>query len=944
MSTATEKSVVEADVGSSASDWLSEPNVDSVGDQARGIQGARDPSVVNRESDGAVACAEMGDAVLRVASDERILSFNEAAVRFFGPFVDQERLSNWSNRLGFSVQEESQSLETAMFPFRDCITSRHNVVRDMCCRSWWKRDVRRFRVVCLLETNDDGAETVLVVLRDLSELKRTKELVGRLQVVEAECPYPTLQVTVEGKISQMNPAARNLLNMASGSTSVFSLMPDIHPEEVEECVASGGSLTNETEIEGRVFQFTLLGMPKLGWAHVYGFDVSSFRETECGLKAAKVKAEATTRMKSEFLANMSHEIRTPMNGILGMASFLMDSDLDEQQREFADTIHSSGESLLAIINDILDFSKLEAQHLHLENVEFELSRVVGDTMDLLARQGQTKGLEILSDVALDVPDRLVGDPVRLRQILNNLIGNAIKFTENGEVGLTVSCVGTSASGIELKFVVSDSGIGIPTNKIEKLFRPFSQAESSTTRKYGGTGLGLVISKNLVELMEGRMKVESTLGRGSQFSFSAKFGCRPNSRRPESETAFLVGRRVLIADGHIGCRRVMGKLLDGWSVESQGASSLGDAISKVEGGRDSGTPYDAIFLDSKMGQSEGLSALNLLRAAVGESDSKIVILGGVDDALSRSRFGDSPADDLLAKPVKPSKLFDCLRKNLFVEGHEFSAVRASRDSIENSKLIGDLSVLLVEDNLVNIKVATEQLRRLGLTADCASNGAEALKMIEKRVYDLALMDCQMPVLDGFQATSEIRSREREQGLVEGQGLHIIAMTANAMDGDRERCLASGMSDYLSKPVRSDRLREVLEKVSLNRGREGDPELTADSLDQSESTDFRQLVSEVGAELAREILDAFVEDSRVAIDELKQGVIDRDSKAILRRAHTLKGASATCGGRSIVYTCLQIETFAKEGEFSELGGLVEELSHELELIFESINRFREEEISE
>jgi hypothetical protein len=206
MSTATEKSVVEADVGSSASDWLSEPNVDSVGDQARGIQGARDPSVVNRESDGAVACAEMGDAVLRVASDERILSFNEAAVRFFGPFVDQERLSNWSNRLGFSVQEESQSLETAMFPFRDCITSRHNVVRDMCCRSWWKRDVRRFRVVCLLETNDDGAETVLVVLRDLSELKRTKELVGRLQVVEAECPYPTLQVTVEGKISQMNPA------------------------------------------------------------------------------------------------------------------------------------------------------------------------------------------------------------------------------------------------------------------------------------------------------------------------------------------------------------------------------------------------------------------------------------------------------------------------------------------------------------------------------------------------------------------------------------------------------------------------------------------------------------------------------------------------------------------------------------------------------------------
>ncbi|MDA7667555.1 response regulator, partial [bacterium] len=730
----------------------------------------------------------------------------------------------------------------------------------------------------------------------------------------------------------------------SGAMSVFSLMPDIRPEEVEECVNSGGSLTNETEIEGRVFQFTLLGMPKLGWAHVYGFDVSLFREIESRLKAAKVKAEVTTRMKSEFLANMSHEIRTPMNGILGMASFLIDSNLDEQQREFADTIHSSGESLLAIINDILDFSKLEAQRLHLENVEFELSRVVGDTMDLLARQKQTKGLEILSDVAIDVPDRLVGDPVRLRQILNNLIGNAIKFTENGEVGLSVSCVGTSASGIELEFVVSDSGIGIPTNKIEKLFRPFSQAESSTTRKYGGTGLGLVISKNLVELMEGRMKVESTLGRGSQFSFCAKFGCRPNSKLPDSDTAFLVGRRLLMVDGHEGCRRVTGKLLDGWSVECQCAASLTDAISMVNAGRQSGSQYDAILLDSKIARSDDLEGINQLREGVGGNVAKIIIMGGVDDALSRSRFEGVTADDLLAKPVKPSKLFDCLRKHLFVEGHGSFAVRSSREPVEASKIIGDLRILLVEDNLVNIKVATEQLRRLGLKADCASNGAEALKKIEKRAYDVALMDCQMPVLDGFQATSEIRSREREHGLEEGQGLYIIAMTANAMDGDRERCLASGMSDYLSKPVRSDRLREVLEKVCPNTGRKGDSALAADSVDQSDSIEFRQLVSEVGAELAREILDAFVEDSRVAIDELRQGVIDRDSKSILRRAHTLKGASATCGGRSIVYTCLQIETYAKEGEFSELGGLVEELSHELEIIFESINQFREEEISE
>ena len=944
MSAAAEKSIVETDLGHSRSDWRQKSNIEVDGDKVGSVPLVRDGVNVDRYPEGAEACSEMGDATMRVGIDGTILFFNDAMVRFFGPFVDQERLSDWTNRLGFVGSEEEKSHGDTVFPFQECLAGRNNVVRDMCCRSWWKRDVRRFRVVCIFETHGDDSESVLIVLRDLSELKRTKELVGKLQLVEAECPYPILQVTSDGKISQMNPAARNLQTSSFSPTDLFSFMPDIHVEDIGDCVDEGRSLTNETEIDGRVYQFTLIGMPRLGWAHVYGTDISSFRETESRLKAAKLKAEGTTRMKSEFLANMSHEIRTPMNGILGMASFLMDSDLNDQQREFADTIHSSGESLLAIINDILDFSKLEAQRLHLENVEFELSRVVGDTMDLLARQGQSKGLEIIADVAPDVPDCLVGDPVRLRQILNNLIGNAIKFTESGEVELTVSCVGTSASGIELEFIVSDSGIGIPSNKLEKLFRPFSQAESSTTRKYGGTGLGLVISKNLVELMEGRMKVDSTLGKGSRFAFSAKFGCRPNSKRSEGETAFLVGRRVLVVDAHEGCRRVMGKLLREWGVECQCASSLNDAVLQVNGDQQSETRYDAVLLNSVFLQEDGGDSLREIQESLGCDGVKMILLGGVDDALSRSRLGDSLVDDLLAKPVKPSKLFDCLRKNLFVEGVDASEERLSKRLDEDSKVNGELRVLLVEDNQVNIKVATEQLRRLGLTVDCAGNGAEALKMIEKQDYDVALMDCQMPVLDGFQATSEIRSREKEQGLEDGEGLHIIAMTANAMDGDRERCLASGMSDYLSKPVRSDRLREVLEKVSPKRNQEGESKPMSASVDESGGAEFQQLVSEVGAELAKEILDAFVEESRIGIDELRQGVVDHDAKAILRRAHTLKGASGTCGGRSIVYTCLQIETFAREGEFSELKGLVDELSRELEVVFESICKFREAEISE
>ncbi len=885
----------------------------------------------------------MGDAVMVVARDERILWWNRSHSQMFGPVKENERISDWAKRHEFCCRGEGEGGEGSEFPYLSCRDNGERVVRDLTCRSWRTHDLRWLRVVCSPVFTAEHGPAVSVVLRDLTDLRNLKSLVSRLQAVEASNPSPALQITGEGTIRQANAAAQDLLANTTDPQSILSLLPELLPGEIRACIEQGDEVSFEVECGGRDYEFCLKGMPHLQRASVYGYEITAFRVAERRLRAEKSKAEVATRMKSEFLANMSHEIRTPMNGILGMASFLMDSDLDSQQKEFAETIHSSGESLLAIINDILDFSKLEAERLHLENVDFELSRVVGDTMDLLARQGQSKGLEILADIDSNVPKRLVGDPVRLRQILNNLLGNAIKFTESGDVELRIVCRGTASSGVELEFCVSDSGIGISTDKIEKLFRPFSQAESSTTRKYGGTGLGLVISKNLVELMDGSMKVESTLGVGSQFSFTARFGCTPLSKENKEKAVGFVGKRILIVDDHEGSARVLCKLLTHFGIECTRAAALSDAHSVLSAATLEGEPFHAVFVDGRLLGTDGLDSLGGISELARDSGLQVVILAGVDQFRS-IKTQENAFSGLLSKPVRESKLLDCLEHLLGKEQVEAAkrvdgALEHSRSDGDRSRLDPSLKVLLVEDNQVNVKVTMEQLRRLGVAADCAFNGADALKMIEKRAYDVVLMDCQMPVLDGFRATSEIRMREREKRVEAKDQLPIIAMTANAMDGDRERCLASGMTDYLSKPVASDRLLKMLERVCPARTASNGIEADKPGVSSNDFGAFEQLESEVGSELALEILDSFVADSHVALEELRGAVANHDAKSVLKLAHSLKGTSATCGGRSLVYTCLQVESLAKEGEFSEIEGLIDELSDELEATLALVDEYRE-----
>lgn len=889
------------------------------------------------------------DSAIELSSDGIVRRFNQNAVVTIGPLVVGDRFADWCERLELSIPADSE--RASVFdgaPFSHCLQTGKMAVHEFVGRPFQSVSKSHLRVVCVPRgtgLEDAGDEGLLVLIRVIGELSNGQPNAETVPFGAEECPYPVFEIDAKKRLHRSNSPAQAVFGKGPNSSDVSKLLAELDSEEIESCLERGTTLEREADLGDRVYRLTLSGQPALNRIRVWGQEITSFRESEATLKKAKARAEIATRVKSEFLANMSHEIRTPMNGILGMASFLMDSDLDEQQREFADTIHSSGESLLAIINDILDFSKLEAQRLHLENLEFELSRVIGDTMDLLARQGQVKGLEMLADVGGDVPNELIGDPVRLRQILNNLVGNAIKFTEAGEVTLSVERGNTTASGIELHFSVSDSGIGISEAKLKKLFRPFSQADSATTRKYGGTGLGLVISKNLVELMGGKMAVESTIGSGSHFRFTAKFGCRPKLRNESGVDNLSTGGPVLVIDDHAGSYRVLERRLREWAIESRRASCLGDGLSLLKEHDQNERRVRAVLLDSTLPDGMLLEAIEQIRDLGRAGSMPIIPLIGSDETVSKDRLGTLGVGTVLTKPVKDARLYDWLQRwdeNNNPSGPEQgrgSSARNRQESRDGMSLPDpNLRVLVVEDNDVNRRVAREQLRRLGLHCETAENGAVALKKLERQSYDAILMDCQMPVLDGFRAASEIRASERERGVGEGRGIPIIAMTANAMDGDRERCLASGMSDYLSKPVRVDRLRAVLAGIKIGSRARSTDKSASDQQHEPSSAGFDELVGEVGHELALEILAAYAEDGVNAIEAIKKATREKDAKGILKRAHALKGASATCGGRAMVYTCLQLEELAKQGEFSQMADLVEELRRDLSRTCQLIEDFR------
>ena len=884
------------------------------------------------------------DAVIVADAAQRIVLFNDGAERIFGYRIAQVM----GQPLAMLLPETTRALHERHL--------REFAVSPLAARRMGdRRDIHGRRAdgslfdaeASISHVELDGHLFFAAILRDVTESREAARAVARSEArfreLASTAPVGIFQTDSHGLCVYVNERWCAMAGMAPAEALGSGWMRAVHPGDrarVQQAWLAGveGHAPfdlryrflrpdgTETWVVGRAVKSRETDGSISGYLGTVT-DVTESHHQALALERAKSEAETAARAKSLFLANMSHEIRTPLNAVIGMTTLLLDTPMSEDQRDFARTIHGSGQALLEIINDILDYSKADVGKLELERQPFDLRRVVEDSLDLVTPRALEKNLNLAYQIDEGTPEALVGDQVRLRQILTNLLSNAVKFTHQGEVFASVSCEAVDGDTVRLHFAVEDTGIGIAADQLPRLFQSFSQVDASTTRKYGGTGLGLAISKRLAELMGGSVDVDSTPGRGSVFHVRVQVeraGGASEAPFLQRNAPALAGKRILIVDDNQTNRRILTRFAMLWGMRPATLPTALEALDRVRHGE----PFDVAVLDMSMPDCDGLDLAARLHQCPGGEGLPIVLL----TSLGQRPLQELGADHLaacLSKPIKVAQLFDTLVAA--VQGQP-SAAPGPTAPPPPAGPARPLRVLVAEDHAINQRVVVRLLGHLGHRADVVGNGRDAVDAVLRDTYDVVLMDIQMPELDGIQAARAIVERTADAARP-----RIIAMTANAMPGDREACLAAGMNGYLAKPIE---LRDLVDAL----GRPGDPEPGTDGagadrvIDAARLDHLRSMQDASQPSLVRELIDMFETDSAAHVLRIAAAHEQGDAVALRSLAHRFLSATQNIGAVPLSLLCADIEAMARQGRLDDAVAAIRALEGERELAVAALARLR------